>query len=146
MKSKPLVELACVAKAENLKLIRDETRRGLEEAGYLKETVDPIVLALNEACMNVIQHAYGNRGAGVINLEVYAGRDDISLHVTDFAEPVCESVLQPRKLDEIRPGGLGTHFIRQIMDEISCKPRQDNKGNVLIMKKRVSHQNRLNGG
>lgn len=40
-----------------------------------------------------------------------------------------------RDLDEIRPGGLGVHFIRESMDEVHYLPTPDNRGNLLSLKK-----------
>jgi sigma-B regulation protein RsbU (phosphoserine phosphatase) len=40
----------------------------------------------------------------------------------------------------VRPGGLGVHFIREIMDEVSYLPSPDQTGNLLSMKKYRSSQ------
>jgi sigma-B regulation protein RsbU (phosphoserine phosphatase) len=45
--------------------------------------------------------------------------------------------IHPRPLDELRPGGLGTHFIRTVMDEVAFLPPPAGAGNLLQMTKRI---------
>ena len=45
--------------------------------------------------------------------------------------------IRPRDLDDIRPGGLGVYFIREIMDSAVFLPRENGDGNVLEMTKRI---------
>ena len=47
------------------------------------------------------------------------------------------SKIKPRKLEEIRPGGLGTHFIKMVMDDILWGETKDNWVNHLILKKKI---------
>ena len=56
----------------------------------------------------------------------------------DFADPVDAAEIEPRDLDDVRPGGLGVHFMREIMDEISYLPREGDYGNILRMVKRAT--------
>jgi anti-sigma regulatory factor (Ser/Thr protein kinase) len=54
----------------------------------------------------------------------------------DKGEPAVPENIKPRKLDEIRPGGLGTFFIGQIMDEIVFKTSRKDWINHLVLTKR----------
>jgi sigma-B regulation protein RsbU (phosphoserine phosphatase) len=49
-----------------------------------------------------------------------------------------EAEIEPRDLDDVRPGGLGVHFMREIMDEISYLPQEGDYGNILRMVKRAT--------
>ena len=55
----------------------------------------------------------------------------------DFAAPVDESALKGRDLDDIRPGGLGVHLIRTIMDEVQFVTPPAGVGNLLQLRKRL---------
>ena len=46
--------------------------------------------------------------------------------------------VKPRDLNDIRPGGLGTHFMRETMDEVEFLISPDGGGNLLRMTKQIS--------
>ena len=62
--------------------------------------------------------------------------DGLMLRIRDFAPNVDAARIQPRDLDDVRPGGLGTHFIRAVMDDASFIPLPDGEGNLLELVKR----------
>ncbi len=51
--------------------------------------------------------------------------------MTDYAPPIQLDSVKPRDLNDIRPGGLGIHFIRKIMDVFKISHLQGNKGNYM---------------
>ncbi len=122
------------AQPEHLHEIREVVQRAAEAYGFDKDCVRDLVLAVNEACMNVIQHGYAGRN-GPIRLEVVSQPDAIEFRIRDEAAPVAMSAWKARDLNDIRPGGLGVHFIREIMDEVCYLPTPDNTGNLLSLKK-----------
>jgi anti-sigma regulatory factor (Ser/Thr protein kinase) len=134
--------LRLLATPENLRLIRARVRSVTLQLGCTEDESSEIVLAVNEACMNVIQHAYAGRSDGeiVLNIGNNAGRIEVLLE--DFAAPVDLSGICPRALDELRPGGLGTHFMRTLMDECCYGHAEDGCGNWLRMVKRLRSQAR----
>jgi len=60
----------------------------------------------------------------------------LTLELLDKGDPAVPENIKPRKLDEIRPGGLGTFFIGQIMDEIVFKTSRKDWINHLVLTKR----------
>jgi sigma-B regulation protein RsbU (phosphoserine phosphatase) len=56
----------------------------------------------------------------------------------DFAHTVDPNLIKPRDLDDLRPGGLGTHFMQEVMDEVTFMPPPQEGGNLLKMKKRIT--------
>lgn len=122
------------AQADSLQRLRTVAREYAQLAGFSPEVVNDLVLAVNEACMNVIQHGYrGMEG----NLELHVAEivGGIEFRVRDYAPPVSLADWRPRPLDELRPGGLGVHFIRAIMDDVAYLPAPERAGNLLSMKK-----------
>lgn len=57
--------------------------------------------------------------------------------IRDFAAPVDVDRIKSRELDDVRPGGLGVHFIREVMDEMEYLPPPDGQGNLLRLRKAI---------
>lgn len=132
-----LLELRLPARSDRLKLIRPGVQAAAAMCGFEREAAEDIVLAVHEACQNVIVHAYGDDQDGEIVLEIYRREDGILIRVRDFAPPIDVATVRPRDLDDIRPGGLGTHFIREIMDTTEFIEVAEGAGNVLEMTKKL---------
>ena len=136
-KSRKLLDYQFPAQPEQLCAVRQKLRETLEPLGKPEALVNCIVLAVGEACMNIIQHAYRSEDRGDIILEVEKQGDDVTFRLTDFASHKTRAEeMKSRPLDEIRPGGLGCHLINEIMDEV--KLLDCNCGNVLQMTKCLS--------
>lgn len=138
MSIETLFEIRFPAKAERLCLIRALVKRTAEVVGCCPELSDRLVLAVNEACMNVIQHAYQGDEHGEIILEMLNNEGRLHFRLVDNAKPIDLTSVKPRDLDDIRPGGLGTHFINEIMDECDRGHLDEGKGNYLKMTKKIS--------
>ncbi|MCA1806135.1 MAG: ATP-binding protein [Xanthomonadaceae bacterium] len=128
----PLVELRFPARPDRLKLLRSLVRDAASAAGLSRADADNVVLAVNEASMNIIQHGYRNDPGGEIRLTVHTDGKALVFRLRDDAPCVDASQVRPRDLGDLRPGGLGTHFIDSIMDEatfVDC----GGKGNLFEM-------------
>ncbi len=129
------------AMPERLHEMRSMLTTTLDGVGCPRKLRRLLVLAVNEACMNVIQHGYKGDPAGEIILEILNNNGELEFRLTDFADTVDPAKVKPRPLDEVRPGGLGTYFIQRIMDEFRFTVPESGRGNVLIMKKRFDSAN-----
>jgi anti-sigma regulatory factor (Ser/Thr protein kinase) len=132
-----LLELRFVARPDRLKLIRGSIRSTALMCGFDDETAQNIVLAIDEACQNIIVHGYGKGVEGAVILTLFRHDGGILVHLRDFARPVDPAKVKPRDLADIRPGKLGSHFIREIMDTVQFGPSPNSKGNLLEMTKRI---------
>ncbi len=94
-------------------------------------------LAVEEACANIIEHAYGQAG-GALSLSFVTRGPDVILTVVDQGpsfDPA--SIAAPdlnAPLEERRIGGLGIHLMRRLMDELYYASTEE--GNVVRMVKR----------
>lgn len=99
-------------------------------------------MAVDEACTNVIEHAYGGQGAGNIEITCLVEPGACVIQIVDHGKPFDpNSVPAPKlgaKLDDIKPGGIGLHLMRRLMDEVHFE--FTDQGNVLTMKKSSSSQ------
>ena len=138
-KKMQLLQLKFPARAEEMCTVRQKLREVLGTCSKSESTINCIVLAVGEACINIIQHAYGSSEKGDIVLEVEKLGSDMIFRLRDFAKhKTCAEEMQSRPLDELRPGGLGCHIINEIMDEVQLIDCEKSCGNVLQMKKCLS--------
>ncbi len=126
------------ARADNLQRVRDLVRVTAVRKGYSSDTVDCVVLAVDEACSNIIKHGYGARKTGDIIVEVLYIQDELIFRLTDFADPVDKAKLRSRDLDDVRPGGLGIHLIKKVMDSFEYLDAPQGVGNILELRKKVA--------
>jgi sigma-B regulation protein RsbU (phosphoserine phosphatase) len=132
-----LVELTFPARADRLKLARSAVGEAARMCGCSEAVVQDVVLAVDEACQNVIRHAYAGTVGDIV---VEARREDgrIAILVRDFAQPIDPDKVKPRDLDDLRPGGLGTYLIQALMDEVDFGTPPQGGGNLLRMVKKIA--------
>ena len=133
-----LLRLHFHAQAQKLGEIRSTVSQILAQSGCSTDVTDDVVLAIDEACQNIIRHAYGKECKDEIVLHIHRQGDSLTITLRDYAPPVSSDCMKPRDLDDIRPGGLGCHLIQQVMDDVSIGPALEGKGNLLQMVKRLS--------
>ncbi len=130
-----LLEQRFAARLAVLKQVRASVLDAAHRCGFGAASARDIVLAIDEACKNVIVHAYGHSDGDMV-LRIFLRPDGILLELRDFAAPVDPARIKPRDLADVRPGQLGTHFMREIMDSVTFSPAPDGVGNLLQMVKR----------
>ena len=131
-----LFGLSFPADPSRLKFMRPALEAAARACQFADDEIQDLLLAAGEAIENIMIHAYGGQAKGEITLAVHRLPDGIMLRLRDFAPRVDTGKIEPRPLDEVRPGGLGTHFIRAIMDDASFIPLPDGEGNLLELVKR----------
>lgn len=122
--------------AGNLSLVRNYVRQFLGQRACPEEMRDLLVLGLDEACTNVIRHAYHNREDQLIclRLETLAGESGVRFRLRDYATTAPDpSTFQGRSLEDVQPGGLGMHFIKEIFDRVYFLRKPD--GTELVLTK-----------
>lgn len=138
--SRQIANCEFLAKAEQLILLRELVRDCLQQEDYEQDFIQRMVLAVNEAGMNIIQHAYNNRDTEIFRVEVYTDGKELTFCLTDYAPTVDKSIIKSRDLDDIRPGGLGVHFINELMDRVDYLETPEKQyGNILQMKKKIEY-------
>ena len=124
------------ALAASLSPIRHAVAEALAPLGCPAATVADLVLAVDEACQNIIRHAY--RGAsGDIVLELHHDGETLEIRLIDFAPPVDLDLIKSSEPGEPRLNGLGIHFMKSIMDELEFLAPPPEAGNMLRMMKRM---------
>lgn len=101
-----------------------------ERIGFARKECDRLVLAVDEACTNVIRHAYNNREEERIILTFSINLDYFEVDIRDFGPSTDPAGFASRDLDDVRPGGLGIHFIKSAFDRMEYHVPED--GGMLL--------------
>jgi serine/threonine-protein kinase RsbW len=132
-------ELSVDARLENLAEIRAFVAEACRKAGALDETCSTLTLAVDEACTNIIEHAYAGTAGGTIEIAVETRSEEIRITLRDRGRSFDPSALPPPDLAagwKERPvGGLGWHLIRASVDDVDYEPGSEG-GNRLTLVKR----------
>ena len=128
-----------VVDSSNLKEVRMFSREVFEKINLPQEQKDELVLAIAEAAQNIVKHAYKGMEETKDKMQIKISFKDNQLEIGFFdkGKPVIPENIQHRKLDDIKPGGLGTFFIKQIMDEAIFKKNQKGWVNHLVLTKTI---------
>jgi len=145
MTSPNAVELNIKSNSRSLPVVRGAVERMATMEGFSEEDAHGLILAIDEALANVIQHGYHGQEDRPIAITLMpvtseAGLLGIAVEVRDEGRQVEPATICGRPLDEVRPGGLGVHIIQSVMDEYeySCPPEG---GMLLRMVKYVAPRN-----
>ncbi|MFH1799993.1 MAG: ATP-binding protein [Candidatus Omnitrophota bacterium] len=126
------------ASSEVLSPFRKELRQILIHAGWEKKTTEEILLAVDEALTNIIRHAYQG-GTGKMTVSVMVADDRIEIVLEDRGKKFDPTQLPPPELPRLKPGGLGVHFIKTIMDQV-IYDNQNRGGNRLRL---IKHKTKI---
>jgi serine/threonine-protein kinase RsbW len=124
---------------ENLVQIADFVRQAAQEAGLDSFAVYSVETAVEEACTNIIDHAYGGENRGNIECSCSSDVDGLTIRLCDTGKPFKpERVREPdihAPLKKRHSHGLGLFMMRKWMDDVRFEFTPGG-GNVLTMVKR----------
>jgi len=105
-----------------LGVVRGSIERFAALMGFDEEECRWITLAVHEALTNVIRHAYHNQHDRPVELMLRERDRGMEVLLVDYGTGVKPEQMSGRDLNDLRPGGLGLHMIREIMDETQYSP------------------------
>ncbi len=130
------ITLAVPSHPKYLYVIRSALYPVVIEAGYTRKEARAIVLAVDEACSNIIKYAYAGDHTKSISVTVSLDQKTMMIALRDTGIKPDVARIAPRKLDEVRPGGLGTHFMAEVFDSVEYDTSRDAGTVLTLMKKR----------
>jgi len=137
----PISRMRVEANVKNLTKIRNFVGQSTSGLGITQDTVDDIVLAVDEAATNIILHGYKER-PGMLEIELRRESDSLFLCLQDQAPSFDPTQVPSPDLTlplEKRPlGNMGVHLIRHMVDEIIYEIPSGG-GNQLILVKKISN-------
>jgi len=132
-------ELSFAGRFDSLAAISEFVGRAAEAARLDERAVYAVQLAVDEACSNIIEHAYGGEGRGDIDITCCIDGDGLTVVLRDYGRPFDPNSVPPpdvhASLEDRNGRGLGLYLMRQLMDEVRFEFTPD-AGNVLTMVKR----------
>ena len=121
----------------------EQISKFIEQAGHTAGLDDTAIcrcqLAVDEACTNIIEHAYEGEGRGNIDIVCEEGAGELTITIADHGKPFDpNSVPEPQlgaQLEDMQVGGLGLYFMRQVMDAVEFS-YQDGSNKLVLVKRR----------
>ena len=95
-----------------------------------------MVLGVDEACTNIIRHAYELRDDQLIALSLELRHDCVRMRLRDYGMQPAAEALHRRPDKVVRPGGLGLMMIRNAFDQVDYILRQ--RGTELVLTKKIA--------
>ncbi len=126
---------------EHLAQIAEFVTRAARDAGLSDDDVFHVEMAVDEACSNVIEHAYADRSGDIELTCLSSERGRLEIIIHDRGRPFDpDAVPQPKRgeavnIDAMQEGGLGLYFMRKLMDDVRFEFTPGD-GNRLYMTKR----------
>lgn len=135
--------LKIVGQYDHIKQICDFILAGAAQVGLDDDDIFKIELACDEACTNIIEHAYGAEGVGEITATWEADAQTFTIMLHDNGRSFDPNQVENPAIvaidtepEDLKIGGLGIHFIRNLMDEVRYQ-FDETQGNTLIMVKHI---------
>lgn len=131
-------ELVVKSSTDNLAQVRDFVQSAAQESGFSNDNIGKIVLAVDEACTNIIKHAYKYSPAGEIYIGIKLEKEKFIISIIDegghfnpdiIPEPDLQEYYKKRKV-----GGLGMYLMKKLMDEVKYTNLNANRNQVTLIK------------
>jgi len=126
---------------ENLALIREFVASAAKQAGFAEKEIGKIELAVDEACANVIEHAYGNDANKEVIVRAKLDEREFSIDIEDTGIGFNPATVDQEELEQLinkrKTGGLGMRLMKTLMDEVRYDI-EPGKKNALHMSKRLN--------
>jgi len=125
--------------SSSLKDVRSFSREVFSKLELDQDLKDELVLAIAEAAQNIVKHAYKDIENTSDKMEITISLKDNELEIGFFdkGRAVDQNNVRHRKIDDVKPGGLGTFFIQQIMDAVVFKEGEKPWINHLVLTKKI---------
>ncbi len=130
--------LVVKSSTDNLSVIREFMTAAAADCGCNDELTGKIILAVDEACTNIIKHAYKYSPEGDIGINIKLTNSKLVISITDSGEHFNPGEVPTPNLLEYqkkkKAGGLGIFLMRKLMDEVNYKILNDNRNLVELVK------------
>ena len=118
--------------------IRRMVRGWLEACDIGESTAASVVLAIDEACSNVIRHSYEGRSDQSLEISLHSEPEYLQFQISDHGEPcppecVTRKPLDTPEIEDLQPGGLGVQLIYEVFDEVEFCPGAE-RGNCITLR------------
>ena len=135
-----VLQVALPANARLLPKTRQAVAGYLEEMVPEAEALHDVILALDEACANVVRHAFPGQATGSFELRAEVQGDEVRVIVEDHGVGIHPSMVSEDAplADGESTSGRGLHIIRSVMSDVDVEPAGPDGGTRILMRKRLS--------
>jgi anti-sigma regulatory factor (Ser/Thr protein kinase) len=143
--ARPDLSLELVSNPIYLCAVREMMNLSAKRLGFTDAHAGQIALAVDEAIVNVMKHGYDKKLDGRIWLRLTplgpanSPASGVEIVIEDEAKQVEPDAIKGRDLEDIRPGGLGVHIIREVMDDVRYEKRPGHQSGMRLTM--TKHQN-----
>ena len=111
-----------------------------EQKQFLTGLKDELILAIAEAAQNIVKHAFKNNADAneLMVVQISCENKKLQIAFYDRGTPVDPKKVKHREIDNVKPGGLGTFFIQEIMDAVEFKDGKKPWINHLVLTKQLT--------
>jgi len=137
-KTQKKYQLKIPSQSDNLAIIRDVVAKVASRVGFDTDEASKIELAVDEACTNVIKHAYTNNSNQMIEVLIKVDKKKLIIIVADKGKGFNPDKIKLPDLNESikegRKGGLGLCLIKTLMDKVEFEIKPGSKNQVKMIK------------
>ena len=132
------LKLIIESQTERLSAVREFVSSAAREYGFDDEAINKIALAVDEACTNIIKHAYKSAADKQIEISLQSDNGGFEIIISDqgtsFDPTAIDKPIMQDYLSHFRRGGLGIYLIRSLMDKVEYKAEPGKKNEVRLIK------------
>ena len=130
---------AFLVNSSSLKDVRIFRRDVFEKLHIEQDLKDELVLAIAEAAQNIVKHAFKNNANAneLMVVQISCENKKLEIAFYDRGTPVDPKKVKHREIDNVKPGGLGTFFIQEIMDAVEFRDGNKPWINHLVLTKHL---------
>lgn len=132
-------DLEVQGRADQLDKIREWVGQVAQQAGLDDDQIFRVQMSVDEACANVVEHAYESSDGGKIVLKCAWDDETLTITIRDYGKPFDpQAVPAPNlstDLEARKPRGLGLYFMYQMMDQVHFEFGQDGYNTLVLVKK-----------
>ena len=128
-----------LVRSSSLKDVRTFCREVFEKLHIEQNLKEELVLAIAEAAQNIVKHAYKDNPdtEDKMVVQISCNENKLQIGFYDMGTPVDPTKVKHREIDNVKPGGLGTFFIQEIMDAVEFKDGNKPWINHLVLTKKL---------
>lgn len=126
---------------KNLARIADFVTTAAADACLDAKAVYAVQMAVEEACTNIIEHAYGGEGKGQIQIACIPKTEGLQIIITDqgvaFDPDQIPRLDTTASLSERNRRGMGMFFIYNLVDRVDYQFETPHGNQLTLFKKRL---------
>lgn len=132
------LDLTIPSQTAKLKLVRKFVTSAARKFGFSVDEASKIALAVDEACTNIIQHAYNFAPDQEIKLNIAMRDGEFAILITDHGRPFNPDAVKLPNMrasaKNYRRSGLGMYLMKLLMDKVEYRIRPGVKNQVRLVK------------